>query len=354
MAERATRARAEAIEGFASLLRDLRQSVGNPSFREMSGRSRAISHTTLHEAAQGHRLPSWATTVEFVKACGSADPGEYRARWEQATRVVRSVSSRGPATPRTAVPRPSAGLAPPAAGLAGRRAIHLAIDAEPAPSPPAHGASANEAMPIPDVAVDGVAADDAASVAPTPPRGRRRLRLAAQVVTGVGVVAVVVVVVAGNLVTESVGKPQIETGRTVQTQFSPADCPVRQYNPPAALPAHQGDASEFIADLTLADCSHVRHGQTVVKVWRIKNVGTVPWIGYSLHRLAPPQKRDQCQTISDVPVNDTQPGDLVDIRTEITAPQTAGFCFVRFKMVDVDGIVAFPGRRPVNFQIIVD
>ena len=92
MADQAAKARAEAIEGFARVLRELRESVGNPAFREMSGRSRAISHTTLHEAAQGNRLPSWATTVEFVKAC-SADPAEYREQWQQANTVVKSVIS---------------------------------------------------------------------------------------------------------------------------------------------------------------------------------------------------------------------------------------------------------------------
>jgi hypothetical protein len=89
-------------------------------------------------------------------------------------------------------------------------------------------------------------------------------------------------------------------------------------------------------------------------VWRFKNVGSVAWHGYSLHRVDVPQHRDQCQTIADVPVPDTAPGQLVDIKAQITEPPTPGFCFVRFKMVDGSGAVAFPGHRPVNFQIIVD
>ena len=91
------RARAEAIEDFAEVLRELRNSVGNPPFREMSGRSGAISHTTLHEATKGNRLPSWETTVEFVKACG-VDPAMYRERWERANLAVRSASAGDPST----------------------------------------------------------------------------------------------------------------------------------------------------------------------------------------------------------------------------------------------------------------
>lgn len=302
MADQAATGRAQAIEGFATVLRSLRESVGNPAFREMSGRSRAISHTTLHEAAQGNRLPSWATTVEFVKACG-ADPDLYRERWEQASRVVSSVSSP-------------------------RRAVHVAIDPEPAPAP-------------------------APRASLTPATRRRRVRYAAQGVAAVGVAAVLVVVV--GLVTASSGKNQNGAGRSAgAAQLSPADCPVRQSNPPAAPPVHPGDASAFIADLTLPDCSHIRPGQTLTKVWRLKNVGTVPWVGYSLHRLDLPQRRDQCQTITDVPIDDTEPGALVDVRTGITAPKTPGFCFVRFKTVDAAGKIAFPGSRPVNFQVIVD
>jgi hypothetical protein len=67
-----------------------------------------------------------------------------------------------------------------------------------------------------------------------------------------------------------------------------------------------------------------------------------------------PQQRNQCQTISDIPIDDTAPGTLVDIRTDVTAPKNPGFCFVRFKMVDASGHVVFPGSRPVNLQVIID
>ncbi|OLT11151.1 hypothetical protein BJF79_47505 [Actinomadura sp. CNU-125] len=129
---------------------------------------------------------------------------------------------------------------------------------------------------------------------------------------------------------------------------------MRQTNPPPAPPNHRGDAAAFIADITLPDCTRVGPGETVTKVWRLKNAGTVPWKGYSLRRLDLPQRADQCQTISDVPIEDTRPGEMVDIRTDITTPRNPGLCFVRFKMVDPSGKVAFPGSRPVNFQVVVE
>ncbi|MGA8979646.1 MAG: NBR1-Ig-like domain-containing protein [Pedococcus sp.] len=292
MGDRTATTRAKAIEGFAATLCDLRESVGRPSFRVMAGRSRAISHTTLHEAVHGNRLPSWATTAEFVKACG-ADPVLYRDRWDRANQAVAEV------TPGVSQPTPA--------------------------SSPA------EVVP-----------GD-----PQPPRwhpDRRALvgAAAALITAGTGLAA------AWSAHGEAGPPPAAAHGPIA------ADCPVHPQNPPAAPPAHQGDRATFVADVTLDDCSHVPAGRALPKVWRFKNAGSVPWVGYSLHRVDLPQERGQCQTITDVPVPDTAPGQVVDVTVEVSFPEAATFCLVRFKLTDATGKVAFPGNRPVNFQVVVD
>ncbi|MFC5754534.1 NBR1-Ig-like domain-containing protein [Actinomadura rugatobispora] len=296
----------------------------------------------MHEATKGNKLPSWGTTVEFVKACG-ADPAAYRERWENANRTVRSASAEGAATVAgTSAARSPGGFD---ASAAERPALHTAIGAQ-APR------SVGETSPaVPPPPPDGSAGDG------RPPGGRGRSRLTrpaavALVVAAVGVGTVVVVAVSRGSGQEGDGpKP---SGGPSKAALSPADCPVRVFNPAPAPPAHQGDKAVFIADITLPDCTRVGAGTTVTKVWRLKNTGTVPWEGYSLRRLDLPQRADQCQTISDVPINDTRPGAMVDIRTDITTPRKPGLCYVRFKMVDAAGKVAFPGNRPVNFQVIVE
>ncbi|WP_433339228.1 NBR1-Ig-like domain-containing protein [Spirillospora sp. CA-294931] len=310
------RARAETIEEFAAALRELRNSVGNPPFREMSGRSGAISHTTLHEATKGNRLPSWGTTAEFVKACG-ADPADYRERWERANLAVRSVS-----------PENGAALANTSPTITAERL--------PAPQPPGESPAAPPSPAANDV----------------PERSGRR-RLVAAVLAAAAVGTVILGVAIAKRGSGSDGNGQTSSTRPSKAALSPADCPVRASNPALAQPAHKGDAATFIADVTLPDCTRVGAGKTVTKVWRLKNAGTVPWKGYSLRRLDLPQRADQCQTISDVPINDTPPGQMVDIRADIITPKNPGLCYVRFKMVDASGGVAFPGSRPVNFQIIV-
>lgn len=343
------RARAEAIEGFAATLQELRDSVGNPSFREMSGRSGAISHTTLHEATKGNRLPSWETTVEFVKACGE-DPAAYRERWEKANRAVRPASAVTP-TAGADVPasRPPEELAASATGTLERRTVHIA--ARPEEPEPVGENPVSAATPPP-----GGNPGHLQVVLPAQ-RGRRRFRptrpAAALAAAAVGTGAVVLIVAVVNRGSGSEGQNPDPSGNPAVTALSPADCPVTPTNPPSAPPANKGDASVFIEDVTLPDCTQVGPGKTVTKVWRIQNVGTVPWKGYVLRRLDPSQRADQCQTISEVPIKDTPPGGIVDIRTEITTPRKPGFCYVRFKMADASGRLLFPGSRPVNFQIIV-
>ncbi|QFG22302.1 NBR1-Ig-like domain-containing protein [Actinomadura sp. WMMB 499] len=345
-----------AIADFAAALRELRDSVGNPPFREMSGRSGAISHTTLHEATKGNRLPSWGTTAEFVKACG-ADPAAYRESWESANRAIRSTGAGSAAAP-SGGPADSGASAPTAAaaGPAGDGAVPVAAGAR-GPGTDVEAASAT--VPAPAAPPADEIAGGGARPSLTVPGGRGRFRptraaVAALATAAVGTGTVVLVAITGDRASGPDGDGPRPSGGVSKAALSPADCPVRASNPAPAPPVHKGDAAAFIADITLPDCTRVGAGETMTKVWRFKNAGTVPWEGYSLRRIDLPQRADQCQTISDVPIDDTPPGKMVDIGTEITTPREPGLCYVRFKMVDASGRIAFPGSRPVFFQIIVE
>ncbi|WP_051467285.1 NBR1-Ig-like domain-containing protein [Actinomadura oligospora] len=395
------RERAEAIEHFAAVLRELRNSVGNPSFREMSGRSRAISHATLHEATRGNRLPSWATTVEFVKACGG-EPEAFRERWEKANLTVRSVTTGGHPIVDIPADGTAEDTANAAAGSTGHDAANSAthdaangIENDAAngdgnsighgvgngaadeafgealgfgkgrPSDgPAGEIQASDQLSGEVLLADGggavqtrqvepIAGDVLLAVPATERRGRFRLTRPLTAVFAAGAVGTVVICAVaftrGSFA--PAGHDLNPSGATAEAAQS---CPVKAPQPSDTPPAHDGDESIFVADVTLSDCTHVPAGKTVTKVWRLKNIGTVPWKGYSLVRLDLPQHPDQCQTATNIPINDTRPGELVDISTDVVTPGKAGLCYLRFKMLDATGTVAFPGKRPVNLQIIVD
>ncbi|MDF8265491.1 NBR1-Ig-like domain-containing protein [Luteipulveratus flavus] len=318
--------RRQAIEEFATELSALRESVGRPSFRAMSGRSGCISHTTLHEAAQGNRLPTWETTVEFAKACG-ADPADFRERWQAANRAVN------PPAPTTAAP--------------------------PSPSPPPIAAPAEAAEPLAP-APSGLAAVDARTheTVDEPARSGRRRRtalLAAAVAVVVAGGAGVAWKASGDDRTPPLvqGQDTTATGTPLRLAASPTACPVTPTNPPWTPPVNKGDKAKFLGDITIPDCSTVKPGQTFRKVWRLRNVGSVPWTARTLQRVELPQGRNDCQTVERVRLPAARPGQQVDVAVEVTAPAKPGICVVRWMMKDDQDRVAFPGGRPVNFQVRV-
>jgi Ig-like domain from next to BRCA1 gene len=175
-------------------------------------------------------------------------------------------------------------------------------------------------------------------------------------------VAALGLLIAGGAATWALAGRDKNSASPSSTQTSPqtavvhkaAECPVHQQNPGSQPPAHEGDDVAFVDDVTLPDCTHVARGQSVQKVWRFRNTGALTWRGYALQRVDLPQTRDQCQTVPEAPIRETPPGQVVDVRVDVTTPNVATFCFVRFKIVDATGAVAFPGNRPVNFQVVVD
>ncbi|GIF15013.1 NBR1-Ig-like domain-containing protein [Actinoplanes teichomyceticus] len=302
-----------AAERFAGQLRALRASVGNPSFRKMAGRSGRISHTTLHEAAAGARFPSWETTREFVRAC-EADEAQWRRRWEEAQRTGEA-----PAAP-PAGPAPGPG---PAAPVAAGAAQAGGQDA----GTPAAGADAAAPEPGPAVADP----QPAGAAAVTDARRRRPRWLAA------AVVAVVVLVTAAVAVLAVRGRPRDDAGQAA----------------PSSGPRLPGDASQFVADITVPDGMEVKVGEEFTKVWAIANVGTVGWHNRFLARINPPGDGGGCRTPERVPIGDTLPGEQVMISVPVTAPSAPGRCWVSWKMVDEQGRPFFPSRRPVYFLVNV-
>ncbi|GID95570.1 NBR1-Ig-like domain-containing protein [Amorphoplanes digitatis] len=280
-----------AAERFAAQLRTLRTAVGNPSFRKMAGRSGRISHTTLHEAAAGTRFPSWETTREFVRAC-EADEVQWRRRWE---------------------------------------------DAQPL------GAAPEVTPPVTDGPVlSGVVVPVNRGTLQTADRdevtGARRQRLP-WLVAAAAVAAMVVVL-----------------GITVRGNASQDGTGAGALPPPSSGPSEAlipGDASRFVADVTIPDGTRVKVNARFVKVWAIANVGSVAWHGRYLAPANPGGDDEGCLVPDRVTIGDTAPGEQVMISVPVTASSRPGECWVAWKMVDEQGRPYFPSRRPVYFLVTV-
>ncbi|UUV29289.1 NBR1-Ig-like domain-containing protein [Amycolatopsis roodepoortensis] len=118
-----------------------------------------------------------------------------------------------------------------------------------------------------------------------------------------------------------------------------------------AAPA--GDASEFVADVTVPDGSEVAAGSTFVKTWEFRNAGTVGWIGRYLVRAGSFGNPGECGTPDRVPVPQTAPGERVRVSVEVRAPDAPGHCQVYWKMADEQGRILLPNTRAVFFSVRV-
>ncbi len=104
---------------FADYLKNLLQGSGKPSYRRL-GLQIGYGRTTVSDAFQGRRLPSWDVTEPLVRALGG-DVAEARQRWAEASGGGTPVFPEWLTDPVLAVPAliPGVGLAKSAALAAG-------------------------------------------------------------------------------------------------------------------------------------------------------------------------------------------------------------------------------------------
>ena len=82
-----------ALLSLAADLRRLRNEAGRPTYRVLSARAH-YSVATLSAAAAGHRLPSLAVTLAYVRACGG-DPAEWERRWHEVAAELAADAAAG-------------------------------------------------------------------------------------------------------------------------------------------------------------------------------------------------------------------------------------------------------------------
>lgn len=117
-----------------------------------------------------------------------------------------------------------------------------------------------------------------------------------------------------------------------------------------------GDAVRFVCDVTVADGTVLPPDFTFRKVWRVANVGSVPWQGRWLGRVGSPFGHGIPWSPARVRITDTGPGETVDIEVPVRTQCMGGTAQARWKIVDEDGRDFFPdpGRLGLLLTVIVD
>jgi hypothetical protein len=121
---------------------------------------------------------------------------------------------------------------------------------------------------------------------------------------------------------------------------------------PRLVRAVPGDATAFVDD-TIPHGTLMEPGLLFVKTWRIRNVGTVPWRGRRLERQGPISGPGLITSQRHVPIEDTEPADIVEIDALLKAPGYDCTSIAYFKMVDENGYLCFPDEHQLGLDVLV-
>lgn len=116
-------------------------------------------------------------------------------------------------------------------------------------------------------------------------------------------------------------------GAPATATFTPNVPPTETFTPqplntntPAATATSNCNVAQFITDVTIPDGTIMVPGQAFVKKWRIRNVGSCTWTGFSMVF----DSGDSMGGPASKPIATVNPNQEVDLEVNLTAPNTAG------------------------------
>ena len=148
--------------------------------------------------------------------------------------------------------------------------------------------------------------------------------------------------------------PPTRPGLTVPTQIPPTTSPTldpsmtRTPNPGGTTTCR--DSAILVDDVTYPDNTRLNAGEKFTKTWKLQNVGTCTWTGYTVAFV----NGDRMGSPDSVPVPETERNKPVDISVELTAPSTDGTFRGNFELRDAEGEPVLIGTESIFWvQIVV-
>lgn len=329
------------VKEFAAELARFKRDCGDPSLRRLetlSKETKRLPRSTIGDALGGERLPPIAVVLQIVQLCLRAahedrlkiqgnrlDGSWWHQRWSETQLLNRLSAFSGP---------PAHRLAPQQA--ANYSATSLIEEV----GPTTDSATANLGFWVKEKATWMLLGQQLRNLRinadTTLTETARRLEIsedhlsileAGKACAGRRVVAFYETYFHGAGLAWGLYEDALATSRPSQRQI---DGPAPQY------PIF-GDASEFVADVTVPDGTMMPPLQKFDKIWRIRNSGSVPWKGRWLARRGAVTGLGLPTSPERVPIPDTLPGQEVELTVPMTSQPLAGSSQAHFKMVDDHG-----------------
>ncbi|MBI5952132.1 MAG: hypothetical protein HY865_10770 [Chloroflexi bacterium] len=115
-------------------------------------------------------------------------------------------------------------------------------------------------------------------------------------------------------------------------------------------PPNCRDGAVLLRDVTIQDNTQVRAGETFTKTWELQNVGTCPWVNYTLVFAS----GDKMDAPTSAPVPTTLKDEKVEVSVELTAPSVNGTYTGFFSLHNAsDRVVAIGTEQTFWVKIIV-
>ncbi len=106
-------------------------------------------------------------------------------------------------------------------------------------------------------------------------------------------------------------------------------------NTPAATPTSNCNVAQFITDVTIPDGTIMTPGQAFTKKWRVRNIGSCAWNGYTLNF----DSGDAMGAPASKAIGVLNPGQEVDIDVNMTAPAAVGTYRGYWRIVTNGGVL---------------
>ncbi len=106
----------------------------------------------------------------------------------------------------------------------------------------------------------------------------------------------------------------------------------------------------LLTDVTFPDNSHVPGGQIFTKTWKLKNTGTCPWEGFTIHYAS----GERMSALESAAMPETPAGGSVDLSVDLTSPARDGIYTTYFSMQSATGeTIAIGTEKTFYVRVIV-
>jgi hypothetical protein len=123
---------------------------------------------------------------------------------------------------------------------------------------------------------------------------------------------------------------------------------------PKAEDQPKQDASRFVQDVTVPDGSIFKPNEKFLKIWEVCNSGNVSWENRYLTRIGMNNGAGLIISPRRVRIAKTFPGQNVQIKVELQAPEAGGTYQAIWKMTFADGTLCFPNNYKYGLFVTIN